>query len=528
MSENVVDQAKKVFSEMSMAKKLSIFGLLAATISGFIFIMTWAGTPNYKTLYSGLSAEDAGSVVSYLQENNIPYKVASYGNAILVSEEKVHETRMQLAAKGLPQGGGVGFEIFDNTKIGMTEFSQNINYQRALQGELSRSINQFAEVDNSRVHIVMASKSIFQESEEPASASVVVKLHAGRKLSNNKVQSIVHLLSSAISGLEPENVTVVDNNGNMLTRVNSGNIETSTEDQMAYQSKLESNLENRVKTMLETVLGKAKATVRVSCAMDFQKLEKTQEMYLPENRVIRSEQHFNELSSDQDVIPAGIPGIIKNDGVDADISPTEVGTKGYQKNDQTINYEIGKVVSHIVEPTGKLTRLSIAVMVDGTYPEHTDEEGNVTRKYEPRTAEEMKKLENIVKSAVNFDENRGDILEVVNLSFEAGRAGLALEPAEPKGWVSKILAYSSYMKYVFAIMIVFLTFTFVVKPIVSWLTTSNMANSDLIAELPKTLNEIENGDAAPAKQISFYDRATEALSKDQSSVELLREWMAQS
>ena len=528
MSENAVEQLKTVFGTMSLAKKISIALLLMTTISGFVFIMTWAGTPNYQTLYSGLSSEDAGSVIAYLQENNIPYKVSSYGNNILVPDEQVHETRMQLAAKGIPQGGGVGFEIFDNTKIGMTEFSQNINYQRALQGELSRTINRFDEVDNSRVHIVMASKSIFQENEEPATASVVIKLYPGRKLANNKVQAIVHLLSSAISGLQPENVTVVDNNGNMLTRINNGDLETSTDDQMSYQSKLENNLENRVKSMLETALGKAKATVRVSCAMDFQKMEKTQEMYLPENRVIRSEQHFNELSNDQNIIPAGIPGIVKNDGVNEEINANDVGATGYRKNDQTINYEIGKVVSHIVEPTGKLTRLSIAVIVDGTYREKEDEEGNISREYIPRTPEEMAKLKGIVKTAVNFDENRGDILEVVNMPFEAARAEFALESGEKQGWVSKIMMYSSYMKYLFAIIMIFMTFTFVIRPIVSWLTNLNTDGRDLIDELPKTLNEIENGTPSSAKQISFHDKASEAISQDQSSVDLLREWLAQS
>ena len=530
MSEKVVTQLKSVFGGLSLAKKVSAGVLLALTISGLIMIMTWAGAPNYKALSSGMTSEDAGAVMSYLEENKIPYKVSSYGNSILIPEEIIDETRLKLAATGLPNGGGIGFEIFDNTKIGMTEFSQNINYQRALQGELSRTINRFDEVENSRVHIVMATKSVFEDAESPATASVVVKQRPGRQLSPQKVQSIVHLLSSAIPGLKPENVTVVDNNGTMLTKINQGQpMETSSEDQLSYQSKIETNLESRVKSMLETVLGPAKATVRVSCSMDFQKLEKTEELYMPENRVIRSEQRFNELSSNQEVIPAGIPGVIKNDGVNKNINSLDSREKGYQKNDQTINYEIGKVVSHIVEPVGKLSRLSIAVMVDGTYREIEGEGGKKTIEYIPRSEEEMEKLKNIVKTSINLDEKRGDVLEIVNLPFEAAKTDLLVAGAQESGWLSKLSAYVPYIKYVLVIMIILLTFKFVVKPIVTWLTSAGMHGREMIDELPKTMKELEGGipTASSIKQISFQDRASEVISSDQSSVDLLREWLTQ-
>jgi flagellar M-ring protein FliF len=529
MSGKIIDQVKTVYDGLSLSKKISIFLFLAFTISCLVFIMSWAGTPNYKILYSGMNSEDAGSVVGYLQENKIPYKITAIGNSISIPEEIVDETRIKLAANGLPTSGGVGFEIFDNTKIGMTEFSQNINYQRALQGELSRTINKFDEIENSRVHIVMASKTIFEETQQPATASVVIKLYPGRKLTPNKVQSIVHLLSSAIPGLKTDNVTVVDNNGNMLTDTKDGEpFEKSTEDQMAYQTKNEMNLENRIKTMLETALGQAKTTVRVSCLMDFQKMEKTEEMYFPDNRVIRSEQRFNESSNSKDPIPVGIPGVIKNDGTDNKVIPMEAGGKGYQKNDQTVNYEIGKVVSHIVEPVGRLKRLSIAVIVDGTYRENQDEKGNKTLEYIQRTNEEMDKIKNIVKTAVNFDDKRGDILEIVNMPFETTKSDFTLDENEKTGFISKININTIYVKYGLALLIIILTFLFVVKPIVSWLTSTGFSNREMIRELPKTINEIEGNISNKQRQISFQNQATEMISKDQSSVELLREWLAQS
>ncbi|MBU4316008.1 MAG: flagellar M-ring protein FliF [Proteobacteria bacterium] len=529
MSDKMMDQVKTVYGGLNLTKKISIFLTLAITISCLVFIMTWAGSPNYKVLYSGMNSEDAGSVLAYLQENNIPFKITAIGNSISIPEEIVDETRIKLAANGLPQGGGVGFEIFDDTKIGMTEFSQNINYQRALQGELSRTINRFDEIENSRVHIVMASKTIFEETQQPATASVVIKLYPGRKMSANKVQSIIHLLSSAIPGLKPENVTVVDNNGNMLTDTNQGQpFEKSSDDQLAYQSKIEMSLENRVKTMIETALGQAKAAVRISCLMDYQKLEKTEEMYFPENRVIRSEQHFNETSSSNEPIPVGIPGVIKNDGTKDEVEPLEAGAKGYQKNDQTVNYEIGKVVSHIIEPIGKMKRLSIAVIVDGTYREVTDESGNKSFEYIQRTTDEMVKLKNIVKTAVNFDEKRGDILEIVNMPFETAKTDFAAEESTKTGWFSKLGINAVYIKYGFAVMIILLTFMFVVRPIVAWLTTATFSNREMISELPKTINEIEGKMYSGQKQISFQNQANDIFSKDGSSVELLKQWLTQS
>ena len=517
-------QFTSILAGLSTGKKISLLLVTLSTILGFVFIITWAGKPDYQNLYAGLNPEDAGSIINYLKENQIPYKVSEYGNGIQVPKENVYEIRMSLATKGLPQGSGVGFEIFDNSKIGVSEFSQNINYQRALQGELSRTINRFEEIENSRVHIVMASKSIFKDYEDHASASVVIKLYQGRQLSKNKVQSIVHLLSSSIAGLNPENVTVVDSSGNMLTKVKVGEgIENSSDDQLQYQEKIEKNLENRIKTMLETALGQSKAIVRISCLLDFKKHEKTEELYYPDNRVIRSEQHYNENSSDQSVIPAGIPGIAMNDEIGEDSMPSS--PKGYQKQDQTINYEIGRVTNHIIEPTGKVNRISVAVIVDGSYKENVDKEGVVSLEYIPRSKEEMDKLENIIKRSVNFDEKRGDEVEVVNIPFESQKSEELNDKNEESGWLKSILSYSSYLKYLFAGLFILMTFMFVVKPIVSWLTTAQAGQRTMIDQLPKTVSQIENEMKGNLKQISYQDQAKQKLRTDSASIDLLKQWM---
>ncbi|MBW2565165.1 MAG: flagellar M-ring protein FliF [Deltaproteobacteria bacterium] len=348
------------------------------------------------------------------------YQIASNGSSILVPEEKMHEIRLEMASKGLPQGGSVGFEVFNNTKLGMTEFVQNVNYQRALQGELSRTINKFKEIESSRVHIVMSPKSLFVDKEEPATASVVLRLRHGRWLSDNQIQGIVHLVASSVPRLKPENVTVVDNSGKMLAGFKDGNEAGKTSsNQLEFQERLEKSMDNRVKTMLEKALGIDNAIVRVSCLLDFKRREMTEERYFPENKVVRSEQILSETSGGSGINPRGVPGLRAN--IAKRKKTGKEDTLEYQKEDKTVNYEIGKMTSVISEPTGEIKRISVAVVVDGTYAKLKARGGKQSWKYIPRTPEEMKTLENIVKRAVNFDPNRGDAVEVANIAFETDK-----------------------------------------------------------------------------------------------------------
>ena len=304
-------QLQTLLKNLSPAKRFTLLLLVAATVTGFIFLMTWTAKPDYQLLYSNLAAEDAGEIVSRLREKKIPYQIAANGSSVLVPREQIYETRMELASQGLPQGSGVGFEIFDNTKLGMTEFVQNVNYQRALQGELARTINRFSEIENARVHIVMASQSLFAEREKPATASVVLKLRAGKWLDDTQIQGIIHLLSSSVAGLQPQNVTIVDNSGKMLAGFKDKSaLGKISSDQFEFQEKIERGLENRIKTMLESALGPSRAIVRIACLLDFKRLEKTEERFDPENRVVRSEQLSNENGTGMDTLPIGVPGPI--------------------------------------------------------------------------------------------------------------------------------------------------------------------------------------------------------------------------
>jgi flagellar M-ring protein FliF len=528
-------QLKTLFKTMSLGKKMAFLAIIGATLTSFILLMMWTGKPDFQLLYSNLPPEDAGKILTSLKDQKIPYQISSNGSSILIPREKVYEVRLELASQGLPQGSGVGFEIFDNTKLGMTEFVQNVNYQRACQGELSRTINGFAEVESSRVHIVMPSKSLFVEEEEPATASVVLKIRPGRKLSKDQVQGIVHLVSSSVSGLDPENVTIVDNYGRMLAGLKGksplGNISS---DQFEFQEKMERSLENKVKTMLEKALGPGKAIVRVSCFLNFMRREKTEEKYQPDNKVVRSEQLFSETSNRTEVMPIGVPGVASNMQDGNTLSTVQTSNPEFNKQDRTVNYEIGKVTSHVVEPVGKLNKLSVAVVVDGTYKtvkNRAERKKKGEWEYIPRSKEEMEKLEKIVKRAVNFDSTRGDQVEIANIPFETTELRLAEGKKgmlnEKEGWVSSIKHYMPSIKHVVLGVFFLFAFLFVVRPLVRWLTSASVGDTDMLKQLPMTIDQIERGYGEGIKSLPFSDQASQLIAKDsQNAIQLMRnEWL---
>ncbi len=525
------EQLKTLLQNLSPAKRITLIALILGTVTGFGLLIMWTGRADFQPLYSNLAVEDAGIILSKLKELKIPYRIEGNGNTILIPQENIHEIRMDLASQGLPQGGNVGFEVFDNTKLGMTEFAQNVNYQRALQGELVRTINRFREVESSRVHIVMSEKSLFIEDEEPATASVVLKLHPGKWLSPLQVNGIIHLLSSSVPRLTTENVTVVDSSGKLLSEFNNKTgLGALNSDQLEYQAKVEHTLQNRIKTMLEKALGPEKAIVRVACALDFKRKEKTEELFYPDNRVVRSEQSLKEKSIEPEPIPQGIPGLRSNlpaeSPAENPANKTTTAKKTFEKQDRTVNYEIGKVTSHTLEPVGEIKRISVAVLVDGTYETIKNSEDEVELNYIPRTAEEMQKLENICKTAVNFDADRGDMVEVVNIPFETTNVMDIDESTESQGWLTRLEAYQPYFKYAFFGLFLLLSFTFVVKPLVRWLADNTQNEMELIKQLPKTVGEIENEYAQGARQLTFTDQASQLVASDNEiSLGVMRDWL---
>ena len=532
MSKSIADilsQIRAIIQTLSAGKMMALFMLVAATVAGLVVLISWSGRPDYMPLYSHMAPDDAGEVVASLREKKIEYRLSHDGGTIEIPRDKIYEVRLDLASQGLPRGG-TGFEVFDNAKLGMSEFVQNINYQRALQGELSRTINGLAEVESSRVHIVMSERTLFVEDEEPATASVILKLRRGRYINDEQIQGIVHLVSSSVPRLTPENVTVVDESGKMLAGFkDKPSAAKLIADQLEFQERKEKMLEKRVMSMLEKVLGRDRAIVRVACDLDFVQQEKTEEMYLPENQVVRSEQLLSEVSSQASPGAIGIPGLASNiTQPQAAPGTAPRAGQGFQKEDKTRNYEIGKTTSRKVVPAGDLTRLSVAVIVDGTYKNVAVGQGKEQHQeaeYVPRSAEEMATLVSIVKSAVNFDETRGDKVEVANIAFDGDKMLISSEP-ESSRWFESVKDYSGLLKYLIAAVFIGICFIYIIRPLILWLTETSWEDVELLEHLPKTLAEIENQYSEQAKNENYVQQAARLItSNKEDTSRLMQQWL---
>ncbi len=422
----MLQQIISVTKEFSMLQKAMVALVLAGVMGGMVMLSMGGGqTGNYQVLFSALNQEDAAEVVAKLKEQRIPYQLDMNGSVVKVPGDKVLDTRLSLAGEGLPRGGGIGFEIFDKTNFGTTDFVQKMNYQRALQGELARTIRQFQQVQEARVHIATPVESVFIEDQKPPSASVSVKLRGSNKLEQKQIQAIVNLVASAVQGLSEENITVVDTAGRLLFRKRGGEMGQMTDSQLEYQQSMEKALREKLETMFEQVVGVGKAIARVSVELDFNQTDTTEESFDPEGQVVRSEQLLNEGSAQPGSTPQGIPGVKGNLATfnEAGGGGGETGGGNANRNNVTRNYEVSKTVKRVKESMGKIKRLSVAVMVDGTYDKAVDKEGKATLKYSPRGPDDLKWYEKMAKNAVGFDPDRGDQLEVVGTSFAA-----SLEP----------------------------------------------------------------------------------------------------
>ncbi|HTP63769.1 MAG TPA: flagellar basal-body MS-ring/collar protein FliF [Geobacteraceae bacterium] len=419
---------------LSPAKRWTLAGIVIMSLLAFALLIATANRIDYKPLFSNLSNEDAGEIMKKLKELKVPCRVSDDGKAILVPAGKVYELRMSLASEGLPQGSGIGFEIFDRKNFGMTEFVQKLNYQRALQGELSRTIGQIAGVEQARVHLALPEKSLFKENEKPPTASVVLKMKSARLLGESDVLGIIHLVASSVEGMDPDHITVIDSRGRMLNKPAitdpAGRLASSM---MEAQNNYEKSFEDKLQTLLDRVVGPGKSAARVNVTLDYKNLEKYEERYDPQASAVRSEQRSEQ--KDAVTMPQGVPGVQANLGKTQPLPATPAAGS---KNDETKNYEVSRSTSRIVEPAGSLTKISVAVLVDGRYEKTVGKKGAAgPLKYVPRTPEELQKIEALVKSSVGFDTARGDQVTVANIPFQEVAADD--EAGGPSWWEAPIL-----------------------------------------------------------------------------------------
>lgn len=525
---DLLQQFNQNLGAMSFGKKLGMLLTLAGVVAATVVLWLWAQKPDFQVLYANLTSDDAGVVIDKLKEARVPYEVSAGGTAILVPGHQVHEVRMQLASQGLPQGGGVGFEVFDRTSIGTTEFVQKLNYRRALQGELSRTISQLSGVSKARVHLSIPEKSVFASRQESARASVVISLKAGRKLAENEVQGIVHLVASSVEGLDPQMVTIVDNTGRMLSK----RPDSAQDAQMDYQVKVEKDIEIKIQTMLEKVVGSNKAAVRVTAVIDNRKVELTEEKFDPESQVIRSEQRSQDQTTSANQSAGAAPGVLSNVPPGPQpAGPQSTSNSSSNKKGDTVNYEINKSISHVVEPTGIIRKLSVAALVDGTYESATDPQGAVTRKYVPRNEEEMKKLEELVKKTMGFSTERGDQLEVVNVAFDAGAFEEPDIPVPLSAQVADFFKtnWPSMFRYSFGLLLALIVFLFVIRPIIKALVTPPPPPPPVVMAVPDTAAAAAAAAAAglpSAAALSAIEQAQQlAKENPAAAANVVRTWL---
>ena len=361
----------KFWGTLNPTQRFISAAFLSLSVVLLVIVSIVATRPHMGVLFSGLEPDDAGTIIAKLQENDIPYEVD--GSAIKVPEKRVHEMRMQLASQGLPQGSSVGFEIFDKSNLGMTEFSQRMSYQRALSGELSRTINQLEGVIASRVHIAVPEPSVFTDKDKAATASVVVKLRPGGKLGSDQVGGIVHLVSSAVEGLKPNHVTVVDTNGNLLSEASdesTGLDPRLSASQLRLKRDHEQQMEKNIQSMLERVLGSNKAIVRVNAKINFDRRETSSTVYQPlggtGNGVLLSEQKLDEAYGSGSGTTGGVVGARARLRPGGGPTTTAAGEEGgYRRSETNSKYEVSKITEHVIKAPGEVERVSVAVMVDG-------------------------------------------------------------------------------------------------------------------------------------------------------------------
>ena len=453
-----IAQFTAMIKAMPVSKKITMAVVLGLVVAGFAVMFLWANQIDYHVLYSNLSQEDAAKIVSKLEEQRVPYKLEGGGSLIMVPAEEVYKTRLALAGDKLPRGGNIGFEIFDQTSFSTTEFVQRLNYQRALQGELCRTIGEFQEVEHARVLIVMPKDSLFVEDARQPSASVLLKLRSG--LSLDKVAGIVHIVASAVEGLTPEHVTVVDTTGKVLFKGpgEENRAALFSSNKLDYQREVEKKIAGRIQSMLEGIAGKGKAIVRVSAEIDFDQIDLSEEEYDPDSTVVRSRQRRVESSEKGGENAQGVASV---DSRPSDLS-RQAGTRTRsEKEDEVLNYEINRVTRRVIKPSGTVKRLSVAAVVDGTYEVVTSEDGSKTRKYIPRTSKELEEFENIVKRAMGFDADREDQIHVSCLPLS-----ISSDIEAPDKTSTNWLAHGrQFVRPAINLALVLVVFLFVVRPL---------------------------------------------------------------
>src|ERR1051326_8152967 len=421
-----MDQVKRIVGTLT-ARQLTTILIVAALVTGGVYELTqWQREAGLRPLYATLAPEDAALVVQRLKETGVPYHLSSNGTVISVPEERVAELRLDMASAGLPKSGRIGFEIFDKTNLGMTDFAEHVKYRRALEGELARSVMALNEVEQARVHISFPQESVFQEARQPAKASVLVRLRGASQLPDSAIPAITHLISSAVEGLAPESVSVLDMRGNLLSRAKraSDSGSDTSEAALEYRRTVEHDLAAKLDATLEPLVGAGRLRSAVSADTDITSGEQSEEHYDPSQSVMVTSQKTEDVSSPSHTA-SGIPGTASN-LPDPAPAPVTVGG-GTSRKTECVNYQSSRTVKRTVLPQGGIKRLSVSVLID--HEVHFEGTGaQAKRVLTAPTPERLKVIHDLAAAAVGLNMERGDQLIVESLPFEST---VNLEPPGP-------------------------------------------------------------------------------------------------
>ena len=518
-----IDRIREFLGALPLSRKISIVFILLLVVSGIVVLFLWGNQQDYGVLFNHLSPEDGGTIIEKLKEQHVPYRVEGNGTVIMVPSDKVYDLRLTLAGEGLPSGGTVGFEIFDNTDFRTTKFVQELNYRRALQGELARTLNRFKEVKSSRVFIVIPKDSLFQEDKKPATASIQVDLAS--PLPSGKVAAIVHLVASAVEGLDPEHVTVVDTRGRVIFKGEGEDRPASllSSSQLEYKRRIESGIRENIQGLLEEIVGPGKAVARVTAEIDFNKVVLNQEEYDPSTTAVRSQRSLQESSqSGGSTVQAQQTILNRRSGI---VPPASSGSrKTRTKKDATVNYEINKITREIIKPAGSIKRLSVAVVIDGTYRSEKLKDGTVKRVYVPRTTKELETFKEVVKKAMGYNEDREDQVSVTSIPFSGPAVAEMAAGENGTGFLGRV---GRYRKTIINLVLMAFVFLFVIRPLMKGLKR-------MVPEPPAETGRLSPGEeeglleAPDTKKLTLKEKILEIQKMDPDRTQqLIRAWIGE-
>ena len=493
-----LDAVKNIWGRMSKLQRVSVVGGTVVIAAAIIGLSIWASRPEYRVLYSNLSPEDAGVVIKALQTDKVLYQLTDGGKTIMVPKEFVYDQRIKIAGEGGLVGQGIGFEIFDKVKVGQTDFVQKINYTRALQGELSRTISEFPSVESARVHLVIPRRSLFVEDRQSPSASVVLKLNRPNlKPDQKEINAILNMILMAVEGLDKMHVSITDNGGKVLYQPEEDSIVGANTTQMEHRLQVQRDLERRIEEMLMPMYGPGRVIAKVNAEMDFSQKTIRREMFDPEKTAVRSEQRSEETQQGRANLEAGAPDVnFRADGVTGSVS-----AQNGSRETRTTNYEINKEEQQIVSNVGDLRRLTVAVLIDGTY-----EKSNGEWAFVPRKAEELEQVRQLVSNAVGLDKTRGDSLEVSSAPFTDS------EPPKDPNFAEMLSDYAERLgKPLLNALLAFLFLMLVVRPVVLALIRPKVEAGEMVEGL--------EGLPAAEEQLALYEALEEAAKTEEEEEE---------